>query len=50
MALPPKTASTTAMIVISQDEIFVMLIPPLQFVNEVKLFNRCQRGARDVLV
>src|SRR5260370_37357598 len=28
MALPPKTASTTAMITVSQDGILVMAIPP----------------------
>src|SRR5882672_8688506 len=39
MALPPKTASTAAIITISQDAIFVTLIPPLRFANEVKLFK-----------
>src|ERR1700732_579581 len=39
MALPPKTATAAATITISKDAIFVMLIPPLRFVNEVKLFK-----------
>src|SRR6476620_117976 len=34
MALPPRTASTAAMVTISQDALFVMLIPPLRFGDE----------------
>jgi hypothetical protein len=34
MALPPKTASTTQMITISQYGILVMLIPPLRFASQ----------------
>src|SRR3954466_3609709 len=49
MALPPKTASTTAMITVSQDGILVMLIPPLRL--QVKFSSVRSNGAgaaRDV--
>src|SRR5712691_11671065 len=48
MALPPKTASATTTIAISQDGIFVMLVAPLRFSDNVELFDRCQRGPRHI--
>jgi hypothetical protein len=50
MALPPKTASTTATITVSQDRILLMVIPPLQFANKVqwRSFKRCRCAAREV--
>jgi hypothetical protein len=40
MALPPKAASTTATITVSQEGILIMLIvvmhiPPLRFANQI---------------
>jgi hypothetical protein len=47
LPLPPKTAGITAVITISQDAIFVMLMPPLWLKSNCSI-DACT--ARDVLV